>query len=829
MRIKKLTFGNINSLAGAWEIDFDDPAFGGGIFILTGPTGAGKTSILDAICLALYGETSRQKSFTSRENEVMTKGTARCFSQVEFESRGRLYRSLWEHRRKKGDEFQNRVSRKILEITEGREEIVAESIRDADREIEAILKMNFKQFTSAVLLPQGKFDEFLTADKKVRSDILEKITGAQVYSRIGSAVQKRKNEEDRALDTLRERANMIRPFGEEEERALEKSIAGHKELAARKEEEVKTHNQRLELCRLYEKLKAGIEALEKNTARLREEKQARAEDFENLEKAKKAAALFPAVSAYEQHQKEMKAVEAETEAIEKNLSAINRDAAELAVRRAAAEAAEETARETARTVQPVLQRARELFIELHLNQNRVKDYERLSSALSYDNARKKLKDGEPCPLCGSVDHPFCSGKTPGQRRQDDAIAPELEALRKTTEAVSLELRELFKKLPGARETGAETGAETAPNQAAPNQAAPNQAALNRYETEINAALEKAKTECAELATKAEVLAASRGVHEKNLAGKAEQKKQTSAQLNESRAKTEAAFAENGFGGLDEWKRCYWETARIALTEQKKAELATMIAAGEASLAAQKEELAEMSAFPEGESERIDGELRKLMSEIRQLSETAGENANKLEDNKNKKRQKAELEKDIAGQEATCRDWKRMDDWIGGTNGYRFKQFAQIITFRQLVHSSRPYLLQMSAGRYELRAKDDEELLLPVVTDCHQGFIERVITNLSGGERFLLSLALALGLSKLSGKNLQIDSLFLDEGFGSLDKETLELAITILGGLKHNQGKLTGIISHVEELRERIGAVIQVTKTGGGRSVISGCGARQLQL
>ena len=98
MRILALRFANINSLAGEWAVNFGDPAFRDGLFALTGPTGAGKTSVLDAICLALYGQTARQ-SISKEVNEVMTRGTGESYAEVEFEVSGQRYRSRWEQRR----------------------------------------------------------------------------------------------------------------------------------------------------------------------------------------------------------------------------------------------------------------------------------------------------------------------------------------------------------------------------------------------------------------------------------------------------------------------------------------------------------------------------------------------------------------------------------------------------------------------------------------------------------------------------------------------------------------------------------------------------------
>jgi len=926
LKIKRLYFENINSLAGKWEIDFDDPVFNDGIFILSGQTGAGKTTILDAICLALYGETSRQKSFTEKANEVMTKGTASCSSQVEFESQGRQYRAIWEHRRKKGSgEFQNRASRKIYEITKDKEEVIAETIRDAEREIECILKMDFRQFTSAVLLPQGRFDEFLNADKKLRSDILEKITGAHIYSQIGTEIHKRKSSEESNLELQKEKAVMIQPMDAKKEQDIEQQIAEQRKLVLEKEKTITLQNQRLLQCEQFEKLKSGIEELQAKINNAKQEEETNKENFSNLEKAKKAAALYSLVNSSQQQQKEANDLATEIATIEKALAGLDKDQTELAPRLKAAEAALAKEQKTHRITEPLIKTIRELLVDLRLHQqttdqktgelskaekditekttSREKETETLakfvvelaeleagitaleternklqaaaeklqddisalavfSSAVSFEDARKKLKDGEACPLCGATDHPFCTDKNQFEQQQEqhrkllaqkeqtekellqvneklekqkagkitleqnrlvseerrttaetalaqlqknrDSLTAELQDHSKKTAAISAELETLLEKLPGMEKTEE----------------------IDRYEQKIDGALKKAETDAAELGKKAESLGASRKVHEENLTAKQKQEKQTAQQFTESRAKLEEAFTANGFTGDDDWRNCYWETGKIVEVERKKTELAVQIDSDTKSLNTKKEELADMPVFPEGEQERITGQLEALQDETGELNRNIGEIENRLKENKLRKQQREELEKGISAQTVVCRNWKRMDDWIGGLNGYRFKQFAQIITFQQLVHNSRIYLLQMSGGRYELSAKTGDDALLPTVIDRHQGSIERVISNLSGGERFLLSLSLALGLSKLNSKNLQIDSFFLDEGFGTLDKETLELAIGILGGLQQHQGKLMGIISHVDALQERFAAVIRVSKSGGGRSVISGCGVRQ---
>ncbi|MDR1490776.1 MAG: hypothetical protein LBS65_09920 [Desulfovibrio sp.] len=128
-----------------------------------------------------------------------------------------------------------------------------------------------------------------------------------------------------------------------------------------------------------------------------------------------------------------------------------------------------------------------------------------------------------------------------------------------------------------------------------------------------------------------------------------------------------------------------------------------------------------------------------------------------------------------------------------------------------------------SDRYLLSRDRDQPLGLNVLDNWQAGEI-RSSRNLSGGESFIVSLALALGLAEMSGERGGVDSLFLDEGFGSLDEEALDTALDTLAGLKRD-GKLIGIISHVPALQERIGVRIEVVPLRGGQSRISGPGCR----
>src|SRR6185437_17111174 len=153
----------------------------------------------------------------------------------------------------------------------------------------------------------------------------------------------------------------------------------------------------------------------------------------------------------------------------------------------------------------------------------------------------------------------------------------------------------------------------------------------------------------------------------------------------------------------------------------------------------------------------------------------------------------------------------LDALIGSARGDKFRKFAQGLTLDHLLRLANTHLHRLHA-RYLLRRKSTGELELEIV-DGWQADIARDTRTLSGGESFLVSLALALALSDLVSHKTSIESLFLDEGFGTLDGDTLEIALDALDTLNAG-GKMIGVISHVEGLKERIATQIKVEKGGG---------------
>ena len=170
----------------------------------------------------------------------------------------------------------------------------------------------------------------------------------------------------------------------------------------------------------------------------------------------------------------------------------------------------------------------------------------------------------------------------------------------------------------------------------------------------------------------------------------------------------------------------------------------------------------------------------------------------------------------------CERWDMLHGLIGSADGKKFRNFAQGLTFEVMVNHANRQLAKMS-DRYILIRDELQPLELSVIDSYQAGEI-RSTKNLSGGESFIVSLALALGLSRMSSRNVRVDSLFLDEGFGTLDEEALETALESLVSLQQD-GKLIGIISHVAALKERVTTQIQLHAGADGRSTIRGPGVR----
>lgn len=202
MKILTLRLKNLNSLKGEWKIDFSQSPFAeNGLFAITGPTGAGKTTLLDAICLALYHQTPRLGPISTSSNEIMTRGTAECLAEVEFEVKGIAYRAFWSMRRAR-DNPEGNLQQAITELAEvATGKVLATQIRQKSDEVEHLTGLDFGRFTRSMMLSQGDFAAFLNANEADRAELLEQLTGTEIYGQISSRAHQRYTE---AKQDLRE-------------------------------------------------------------------------------------------------------------------------------------------------------------------------------------------------------------------------------------------------------------------------------------------------------------------------------------------------------------------------------------------------------------------------------------------------------------------------------------------------------------------------------------------------------------------------------------------------------------------------------------------------
>jgi len=1038
MRIVAIRGSNLASLKGDFAVELDQPPLSSlGLFAIHGPVGAGKSTLLDALTLALFGRTPRLSGSGGavlvrgdddvdqlRANDPATlvrRGASSAHAEVDFIGHdGRLYRARWDIRRGRG--VKGRPGR-LQDVKQSLKDVVNDAVLgdgngEVRRLIEERLGLSFDELCRSVLLAQGGFQGFLSAKPAERAELLEKVTGTGIYSRLGEAAFERARSVEQQLKTLEARVDGAIVLDDGARAALQAEVVlqgsaaanadaralalGHaleraqatrawrdavaaerdavtaaRDAAARDADSRTRHDEaRRRLDEIAPALAEHARSLARcagprarldeatGTARARDAASAAAQarltdagatltdalarrDAARREADAALAGLGVVVDAAVgddvagQLQARLMALRALREArdacdgAEAIVAAAADDVARAALDVEQATAARAAAHDAARALLPA-----GVPIEAHgdaiaVVAVAVRDaiaaalatveatitaregvVRRLEEALqaratrrALQEARAALRDGEPCPVCGSGSHPALShGPTSpddGHDEVDAVVVAERDALRAlyeeraghrarlaavTSRAVagrvialaipaSLEERlALLGRLDDAagavrrvvdadvhlaRAIAAEDAASTAHAaqvlqrdalgarfaaaraalQAPDDDVADDDGALRARLTALRQAIEGwgqarrivatrdadvARAELALQTARHDVDAADAAAHASHAVCAAHAEAVRAAEDEFARAR--AALRTLGVADdVDAFAAALRADVDAAAGAHAVASAAAR--AADVAVAAARQRVVERSERLErfgGPDERDDvdaaglpAQIEAARAEAARARDAAAAARARLAHDEATCAERARLAAEVERSRAEGEVWRSLSSLIGSADGSRFRQFAQGLTLDALVAHANEHL-QVLAPRYRLRRTKSEQQkhdLDLVVIDTEGGGDVRSTQTLSGGESFLVSLALALGLSSLSaneGARGRVESLFIDEGFSALDQETLDVALSAFDALRQT-GRQIGVISHVPLLVERLGAQVRVVPIGGGAS------------
>ena len=803
MRPLRLEVEGFTSFAERQTVDFS----GLDLFAVTGPTGAGKSSLIDALVFALYGQVPR---VGDDYKQLISHGAERLSVLLEFEVGGERYRIARTARRAG-------ASRQRLEHLEGDEvRPLADKARDIRTRVEKILGLDYDGFTRAVVLPQGQFDEFLKGEPKERRKILVSLLDLGVYD----AMQKLANQKGR--DARKEAGflaeQLERDFAEATPETLEArkgDLAGAEDGAAAVGAALVALEEGLALARKVRSARRQAEALDRDVVR-EEERLRKAEETlargdearAGLETEGKALAermdglgfnreRHTALVAAQPRAEQLARLREQGERLERDRSgsqeALVKGRKALVVAAAAVPSAEEKRAGTEAALEAARE-ARELAHRQH-------------AAVAL---RRELRAGEPCPVCAQKVPQVPRGKAPAL----DAAKKKVESAEKAARTAVAAAEEARLTLQKAEGQGASLETESARLETEARELASEAATVEDSLREAGFAdndLRDAAGLVARIASDLDGLGRSRKERSELEAARETLEKKIVAlgkDLAGASAQRDAAR-----GRLEEIAALRGEAA--GLVEQSLPVLGKLASDGGWGLDAAGAGRDEVDILEALRGARQD-ESRALAARVGGLKAEVGRIGRKIERAGELRARKEELDTDGALLK-TLADHLRANELVA---------WVQEEALGRLAEDGSRHLTLLSQGRYALRlgsgevaaegARAEQEFF---VIDRWNADGVRSVKTLSGGETFLASLALALALAeslaRLSAGGRAVDaleSLFLDEGFGALDGETLDTVVSALEAL-HGGQRLVGVVTHVRELAERMPARLEVRRSG----------------
>lgn len=883
------------------------------LLLLWGPTGAGKTMLLDAVCFALFGECSGETRKADTVRSHHADPSARTTVTLDFSVGDNIYRvwraPAWQRPRIKGDGFTEQPPDATLWLRNGclsdddPGHVLETGYQKVTQRITELLGFTSRQFRQVVVLPQGEFQRFLQSGSRERETILEVLFQTRRYFLIQEALKRRSREAEQLVrEKMAQRALILE----------QAAVADRDQLLLRIGElEIQLSAAGAELASAIERERTAVAALEhgkqteKRFLELRQAEtqydalEARRQDFDQraLRLARAQKALPLAHLEQQLRRREQEAQEAAT-AVEDARRRHGQAslAHQTASRLLAAEAARRADREKAvsdlqrleqlvpqmrqfedalirqRAAQARLERVNQRESEIRRLEQRVAAAEdelaraasripALQAQLEQQRRRtrsledawlagqaavlaSRLTPGEPCPVCGSTDHPAPAQPVPGLPSES-----ELRRARKTLEHTEQAFQEALienqragqareqaqrefnlareqfsQDLQAAREelTRSEAEARTIAAGIPDSLREPGalaqaiDAARHRLE-QLNAAWETAQKE--ERRTSAELAAAQTA-----LAMAEQRASEARAALDEIAARFIAATREAGFAGPEDYAAARLSQDEIARLDQDIQDFRRELTSAAARL---QQARSAVEGLVRPDLPQLEAALARAQQERSRCQERKAGLERDLDAAKRHLQQLDSLSAELAELESRQRVIALLADVAQGRNSFSlsFQRFVQITQLERVLETASSRLRLMSKGRYCLQRAPEPESrsraggLDIQVLDSHTGQA-RPVSTLSGGESFLASLALALALSDVvqaSAGGIRLDSIFVDEGFGTLDAEALELAIATLRSLRAG-GRLVGIISHVAELREQIPARIEIVPGHRGSSI-----------
>ena len=914
MRPVTLTMSAFGPYAGEVSVNFD--ALGtSGLYLITGDTGAGKTTIFDAITFALFGEPSGDNRDAGMLRSQYASPETPTEVELVFDYAGRRYtvrrNPQYTRRKTRGEGFTEEKANAELRYPDGR--LVART-REVNQAVTEILGVDRGQFSQIAMLAQGDFRKLLKATTDERKKIFQKLFHTENFyalqmrlkdeaGRLGKEYEKTETSirqysagimvrEDDVLSLEVKKAKDSALPMDEVMALLDTLIAGdaerYEETAARGkalETELAEVNKRLTLAGAQKKTE---EALKKAQAELAVEQpklpalqSALAEKEKNspaIEAAVKCSAAFSAelpdyaeldsqnkvytalgesIAELEQKiartEQDIKASTEDRDKMQAELDTLQTaEADQISAENALARKSEQL--QSAEALQEEIRAIHELTTKLQTAQAAYVGKAQKAAALKADYDRKyrayldeqagvlaqTLTEGTPCPVCGSRAHPHpaaLSAEAPGKAELDRAKAA-AERADKEAAAASEEAGKLDSSIKAKKEAALRNSRSLL--------AAADFEVLVSLLPEKRGIWEQEKQSCAATlqlhqgrAKRKQELAALIRQKDEQLKTLAEKQSEQKNRLTTEQADQKATASR--IGALTE--KLSFASAKEAETEierlaQERKRLQGEIDAARKALDAEREKIAGLEAAVHTHREALadrleidtEAEAQKqaaLNAEKSALAERSKETYSRLQTNRGIKANIADKIQEAAGIEKRWATVKALSDTangaLSGKDKIMLETYVQMMVFDRILERANLRLLRMTGGQYEFirrrdasNQKSQSGLELDVID--HYNDTQRSANSISGGEGFMASLSLALGLSdeiQSTAGGIRLDTLFVDEGFGSLDDNALQDVMRALIGLTEGD-RLVGIISHVAELKEKIDKQILVTKekTGG---------------